>query len=536
VIINDLVCEACGDCSVQSNCVAVQPVETEFGRKRQIDQSSCNKDFSCVKGFCPSFVTVHGAKVRKAAPETVSTDGMTFSPLPDPAIPAIDRTFNIIVTGVGGTGVVTIGAILGMAAHLEGKGLGMIDMAGLAQKGGAVYSHVRLANAQEDIHAIRVTAGAAHLILGCDLVVTGNKKVLASVKRGQTALVVNTAEVMPGDFTRNADFSLPVERIKRAIVAAGGDAVAFTDATATATALLGNAIAANMFMLGYAYQLGRVPLSGAAIEKAIELNGEAVRMNLEAFAWGRRAAAEPDTVARLVGELHAPVPSRKLSETLDEVIARRVEFLGEYQSARYARRYRAMVERVKTAEAGVAPGSAALTDAVARSLFKLMAYKDEYEVARLYTNGHFERQIATTFQGENLRYEFHLAPPLLARKDGTGVPKKMSFGPWMMKAFRVLARFRRLRGTPLDLFGYTHERRTERRLIRDFERLLREILENLTPENHAIAVGLASIPQKIRGFGHIKARNLKAAKAEEAELLARFRSPESAQALPAAAE
>jgi indolepyruvate ferredoxin oxidoreductase len=536
VIINDLVCEACGDCSVQSNCVAVQPVETEFGRKRQIDQSNCNKDFSCVNGFCPSFVTVHGAKIKKATPETVSTDGMAFKPLPNPVIPAIDRTFNIIVTGVGGTGVVTIGAILGMAAHLEGKGLGMIDMAGLAQKGGAVYSHVRLANTQDDIHAIRVTAAAAHLVLGCDLVVTGTKKVLASVKEGQTALVVNTAEVMPGEFTRNADFSLPTERLKRAIKsAAGAEGAAFVDATAIATALLGNAIAANMFMLGYAYQTGRVPLSAGAIEKAIELNGEAVKMNLSAFNWGRRAAAEPELIAGMMSELKVPTESRKLSESLDEVIERRASFLGEYQNARYGKRYRRLVERVRASEAKAVPGSTALTDAVARSLFKLMAYKDEYEVARLYTNGNFERQVASTFEGENLRYEFHLAPPMFARRDPvTGVPRKMSFGPWMMKAFRVMANLKGLRGTPLDVFGYTHERRTERRLIRDFEARIEEIVAELTPDNHATAMGLAGIPQKIRGFGHIKERNLKAAKAEEAELLASFRAKR--QPLPVAAE
>ena len=536
VIINDLVCEACGDCSVQSNCVAVQPVETEFGRKRQIDQSNCNKDFSCVKGFCPSFVTVHGAKPKKALTATVSTEGLTFAPLPEPAIPAIDRTFNVIVTGVGGTGVVTIGAILGMAAHLEGKGLGMIDMAGLAQKGGAVYSHIRLANHQEDIHAIRVAAGAAHLVLGCDLVVTGTKKVLASVKEGQTALVVNTAEVMPGEFTRNADFSLPSERIKRAIAkAAGRDAVQFVDATAIATALLGNAIAANMFMLGYAYQRGVVPLSGAAIQKAIELNGEAVKMNLAAFEWGRRAAAEPSRMVELMSQLSKPTESRQLSQTLDEVIERRVAFLTEYQNSAYAARYRSLVDRVQQAEARAVPGSTALTDSVARSLFKLMAYKDEYEVARLYTNGHFARQVEATFEGDNLRYEFHLAPPLLARKDPvTGVPRKMSFGPWMLKAFGVLAKFKRLRGTPLDIFGYTHERKTERQLIRDYETLLGEIVSRLNASNHAVAVGLATIPQKIRGFGHIKARNLEAAKKEEADLLTRFRSSEAP--LPIAAE
>jgi len=536
VIINDLVCEACGDCSVQSNCVAVQPVETEFGRKRQIDQSNCNKDFSCVKGFCPSFVTVHGAKPKKALTATVSTEGLTFAPLPEPAIPAIDRTFNVIVTGVGGTGVVTIGAILGMAAHLEGKGLGMIDMAGLAQKGGAVYSHIRLANHQEDIHAIRVAAGAAHLVLGCDLVVTGTKKVLASVKEGQTALVVNTAEVMPGEFTRNADFSLPSERIKRAIAkAAGRDAVQFVDATAIATALLGNAIAANMFMLGYAYQRGVVPLSGVAIQKAIELNGEAVKMNLAAFEWGRRAAAEPSRMVELMSQLSKPTESRQLSQTLDEVIERRVAFLTEYQNSAYAARYRSLVDRVRQAEGRAVPGSTALTDSVARSLFKLMAYKDEYEVARLYTNGHFARQVEATFEGDNLRYEFHLAPPLLARKDPvTGVPRKMSFGPWMLKAFGVLAKFKGLRGTPLDIFGYTHERKTERQLIRDYETLLGEIVSRLDASNHAVAVGLATIPQKIRGFGHIKARNLEAAKKEEADLLTRFRSSEAP--LPIAAE
>src|SRR4051812_43291733 len=403
VIINDLVCEGCGDCSVQSNCVSIQPLETEFGRKRLIDQSSCNKDFSCVKGFCPSFVTVHGAKPRKSAPQTISADTESFAALPEPVIPSIDKTFNVIVTGVGGTGVVTIGAILGMAAHLEGKGLGMIDMAGLAQKGGAVYSHVRLANRQEDIQSIRVAAGMGDLVLGCDLVVTGTKKVLAGISQGRTGLVVNTAEVMPGDFTRNADFSLPAERVKRAIVTAAGRSDAgpgasFVDATAVATALLGNALAANMFVLGFAWQTGRVPLTRAAIRRAIELNGEAVPMNLDAFEWGRRAAAEPDKIAAMMAELRAPTASRDLSETLDEVIARRVAFLTAYQNEAYADRYRSSVEQVQEAEGRLAANSTALTEAVARNLFKLMAYKDEYEVARLYTDGNFAKQVAAPFE------------------------------------------------------------------------------------------------------------------------------------------
>jgi indolepyruvate ferredoxin oxidoreductase len=567
VIINDLVCEGCGDCSVQSNCVAVQPLETEFGRKRQIDQSNCNKDFSCVKGFCPSFVTVHGGKPRKSAPlsfpvkaglpatetdaERARTGEDASLPhtlvaatgkapadeagpaLPEPVVPVIDKTFNILVTGVGGTGVVTVGAILGMAAHLEGKGLGLIDMAGLAQKGGAVTSHLRLANRQDDITSIRVTAGMADLVLGCDLVVTGGKKVLAAVKAGRTGLVVNTAEVMPGDFARNADYSLPAERLKRAIAAAAGGqseagpGASFVDATKIALAVLGNAIGANMFTLGYAWQTGRVPLQRDSIRRAIELNGEAVRMNLDAFEWGRRAAAEPERVAAILDGMKAPAGSTDLSHTLDETVARRVAFLTEYQDAAYAERYRSRVERARSAEARVVPGSEALTEAVARSLFKLMAYKDEYEVARLYTNGHWAKQVAATFEEGPLRYEFHLAPPLFARRDpATGVPRKMSFGPWMLNVFGTLARFKKLRGTAFDPFGYTHERRVERQLVRDYEARLDEVLAALSPANHAVAVGLASIPQKIRGFGHVKARHLEAAKKEEADLLARFRAPE----------
>ncbi len=531
VIINDLVCEGCGDCSVQSNCVAVQPLETEFGRKRRIDQSNCNKDFSCTKGFCPSFVTVHGGKPLKPKPARIAADGAAA--LPEPLVPAIDGTFNVIVTGVGGTGVVTVGAILGMAAHLEGKGLGMIDMAGLAQKGGAVFSHVKLANTQDEITSIRVTAGQADLVLGCDLVVTGNKKVISAVAKGRTALVVNTAEVMPGDFARNADYSLPAERLKRAIASAAGRqsengaGVSFVDATAAALALLGNAIGANMFMLGYAWQTARVPLSRDAIRKAIELNGEAVSMNLDAFEWGRRAAAEPETIRDLLAGIGRDSGAETLSETLDDVVARRVAFLTAYQDAAYAARYRDRVARIRALEAKAAPAGTALTEAVARNLFKLMAYKDEYEVARLYTDGHFARQVAATFEPGPLRYEFHLAPPLLAKTDPTtGAPRKMTFGPWMMEAFRWLAKGRRLRGTAFDPFGYTHERRTERRLIAAYEALLDEIAGTLTAGNHALAVGLAAVPEKIRGYGHVKARHLEAAKREEADLLARYRSPE----------
>jgi indolepyruvate ferredoxin oxidoreductase len=533
VIINELVCEGCGDCGVKSNCVSIQPLDTEWGRKRTIDQASCNKDFSCVRGFCPSFVTVHGAELKRGKAVAVAQD---LPPLPEPALPRVEHhPYSIIVTGVGGTGIVTVGAILGMAAHLEGKGVGIIDMAGLAQKGGAVYSYVRIASDPSDIHAIRVAAGGANLVLGGDIVVTGTKKVLAAVQDG-TQMVVNTSEFLPGDFTRNADFSLPTERLKRAITsAAGRDHTRFVDATRLASALIGNAIGANMFMLGYAYQLGAVPVSAQAIEQALELNGVSVAMNVAAFRWGRRAAVD----AAAVEALAKPAPehtddARRLSQSFDETVTRRVAFLTAYQNAAYAERYRAMVERTRAAETAKASDACGLAEAVARNLFKLMAYKDEYEVARLFADDAFLTQVNNEFDGEKLRFEFHLAPPLLARKDKiTGEPRKMTFGAWMLPAFRILAKFKVLRGTAFDPFGYTEERRIERGLIADYEAMLDEVLANLTPANHPVAVGLAAIPEKIRGFGHIKLRNLAAAKADEAALLEQFRGG-TAPALKAA--
>ena len=524
VIINELVCEGCGDCGVKSNCVSVQPLETEWGRKRTIDQSSCNKDFSCVKGFCPSFVSVHGAKLKRGAGIAAAH---ALAPLPEPTLPTIAKTYNIIVTGIGGTGIVTIGGILGMAAHLEGKGVGIIDMAGLAQKGGAVFSHMRVAERAEDIHAIRIAAGGADLVLGGDIVVAGNKKVLAAVKHGTTEMVINLAEVLPGDFTRNADFSLPTERLKRAILAdAGRENAHFIEATRAATALFGNSIGANIFLVGYAYQLGAIPLAAASIMQAIELNGEAVEMNKAAFHWGRRAACEPAAVEALVKPApEATSDARTLSQSFEEMVARRVAYLTAYQSAAYAARYRQWVEKTKAAEAARAPGKCGLADAVGRYLFKLMAYKDEYEVARLYADESFANQVRREVDGENLRLYLHLAPPLLARPDKvTGEPKKMTVGPWIFPLFRLLAKFKFLRGTALDPFGYSKERRTERALVREYETMLEEVLARLNGENHPIAVGLAAIPEKIRGFGHVKMRHLKAAKADEAALLDQLRA------------
>ena len=546
--INPAVCEGCGDCGVKSNCVAVVPVETEFGRKRAIDQSSCNKDFSCVEGFCPSFVTVHGGRLRKGA--GVSREGAPLPALPEPPLPGLDRPYEIIVTGVGGTGVITIGALLGMAAHLESKGCSVLDQTGLAQKGGAVVSHVRIAARPGDVTTTRVANGAADLVLGCDMVVTAGADTRATMRAGKTSVVVNTQETMTGDFTRNADLLFPAGSLMRGIErAAGARQVERVDATRLATALTGDAIATNLFMLGHAWQKGHIPLTRAAIERAIEINGVAVEMNLAAFDWGRRAAADRDAVERraapgaAAGVAVAPpieggssparspgaVPGIEVApprerEPLESLIERRAAFLTDYQDAAYADRYRGFVERVRAAERSRAKGMRGLAEAVARGHFKLLAYKDEYEVARLHCAPEFRRRLEATFEGD-WSLEFHLAPPLFARRDpATGEPRKTRYGPWMMRVFAVLARLKGLRGTMLDPFGYTRERRRERALIDRYERAVASLLDGLDHTNHALAVEIASLPERIRGFGHVKAKGIEEAQRREAELLERFRA------------
>jgi indolepyruvate ferredoxin oxidoreductase len=533
VVINELVCEGCGDCGVASNCVSVQPLETEFGRKRRIDQSSCNKDFSCVNGFCPSFVTVHGARIRKAEGAAGRHDPLQG--VPEPELAPLEGGWSGIVDGIGGTGVVTIGAILGMAAHLEEKGCGMIDMAGLAQKGGAVYSHIQVARSPADIHAIRVSAGKADLILGCDLVVSGAKKVLAAAREGHTIFVANTAEVMPGDFARSTDFSLPTERLKKAIRAAAGEENAhFFDATRTATVLFGNSLGANMFMLGIAYQHGGLPVSAEAVERAIELNGQAVAMNVAAFRWGRRAAHDPEFVRTMVEKARGGASDRIFAEGLDEIVEKRAAFLAAYQDKAYAERYRKRVASIRSAEEKAAPGSTVVAEAVARNLFKLMAVKDEYEVARLYTDGAFKKQLAAEFEHYD-RLEFHLAPPIFNRRGPDGRLRKSKFGPWMMKAFGVLAALKGLRGTAFDLFGYSEERRMEKRLLAEYESDIDRISGALSPERIEAAAALASVPSLIRGFGHVKAANVAKAAGERERLVSRLlHGPETPKVLQAA--
>ncbi|HWD59554.1 MAG TPA: indolepyruvate ferredoxin oxidoreductase family protein, partial [Stellaceae bacterium] len=532
VVINDLVCEGCGDCSTASNCVSVTPVETEFGRKRAIDQSSCNKDYSCLKGFCPSFVTVEGGALKKRESGDAGEDGLPA--LPAPVLPALDEPYGILVTGVGGTGVVTIGALVGMAAHLEGKGVTVLDMTGLAQKGGAVLSHVRIAVAPEAINAVRIANGGAKLLLGCDLVVSASGESVSKLRPGETRAIVNSHQTITGDFTRDPDLAFPAQDLERAVTDAVGQGGAeFLDATGLATGLLGDSLATNLFMLGYAYQRGLVPVSDEAILKAIELNGAAVEFNRRAFRWGRRAAIDSALVAARAVPAGAMPETHHLSETLDEVIARRVEFLTLYQNAAYAARYAGWIDRVRGAESAALAGSTALTDAAARALFKLMAYKDEYEVARLYTDTGFTQRIATQFEGD-YKLKFHLAPPLTAPRDpATRQLQKREYGPRMMIAFRVLAKLKGLRGTPFDIFGRTEERRAERRAIVEYEAELAEIVASLTADNHAVAVELAALPLEIRGFGHVKEANRQRAAAKGEALLARFRGAPPPQALAA---
>ena len=431
----------------------------------------------------------------------------------------------MLVAGLGGTGVVTISALLGLAAHLEGKGVGVIDMAGLAQKGGAVYCHVKIGRAPADVHAIRIAAGEADLMLGCDLVVAGAKLVLAAIDPRRTAVVVNSAKVFPGDIERNPDFVLPAEEIKQAIAAVSGERIDFLDVTALALALLGDSIAANIFMLGYAWQKGYLPLTDTSILRAIELNGESVPMNHQAFIWGRRAAHDLASVETVARSLRSKSETREKSRTLEEIIARRADFLTDYQNAAYARRYLARVEQIRAVEAARVGESRELTEAVARYLFKVMSAKDEFEVARLYTNGAFERQLAENFEGD-LRIELHLSPniPLLQRKTDFGGSRKWTFGPWMFSVMKVLARLKWLRGSWFDITRLNHDRVAERKILTDYEALIDEMIARLTPENHATAVALACVPEKIRGFGHIKARHIAAAQIEEARLLEQFRA------------
>ncbi|HEX8961850.1 MAG TPA: indolepyruvate ferredoxin oxidoreductase family protein [Rhodocyclaceae bacterium] len=514
IFINEHVCEGCGDCGTASNCLAVVPVETEFGRKRAIDQSACNKDFSCLEGFCPSFVTVEGGRLRrgKALEESLPPPAP-----PEPLLPDTGRPFGILITGVGGTGVVTLGALIGTAAHIDGKGVTVLDMTGLAQKGGAVFSHVRICDDPGAIHAVRIATGEADAVIGGDAIVSCSPDALVKMQRGRSRAVINCAETPTAEFTRNPDWQFPLDRMREALAGTVGDgALHCLDASSLATRLLGDAIYANLFLLGYAWQLGLVPVSGAALDRAIELNGTAVEMNRSAFLWGRRAAHEPLFMARFA-------PREPAAATPAEAVGRRTDYLSAYQDAAYAARYRALVEKVQAAEAAL--HSDRLTAAVARNYFKLLAIKDEYEVARLYAETDFMERIRDSFEGD-YELHFHLAPPLIAKPDPrTGRIRKREFGAWTLSAFRWLAKARRLRGSLLDPFARLPERRMERQLLSEYEADITALLPKLSPATLDAAVELAALPETIRGFGPVKAKAAAAAAVRRSQLRAALGFP-----------
>jgi indolepyruvate ferredoxin oxidoreductase len=525
VFINQAVCEGCGDCGQASNCLSVVPVETDWGRKRQIEQSSCNKDFSCLNGFCPSFVTIEGAVLKKKA-------GAKFTPadlanevarIGAPAPWNWTGPFDMLVTGVGGTGVVTVGALITMAAHLEGKQSSVLDFMGFAQKGGAVLSFVRVAPTPDLLNQVRIDTQQADALLACDLVVGASADALGTVKHGRTVVLANTHEIATAAFVRNPDASLQAKALLAKLRhAAGDEQVGTLDAQALAQQLMGDTMPSNIVMLGAAFQRGLVPVSEAALLRAIELNGVAVDGNKVAFAIGRLAMANSGALERLAGT-PASEPIKERLFGLGGLVERRTQFLTAYQDEALAQRYLELVQATHVRE--VAMGNVEgtpLTDAVARQFSRLLAVKDEYEVARLYTDGQFQAALAEQFENAG-SLRFHMAPPLLARRGPDGKPRKMSFGPWMMGAFKLLAKARRLRGTILDPFGHTEERKLERQLANDYERLVRDkLLPNLNKANHAAAVALARLPERIRGYGHVKLANVVTAQAQQQTLMARF--------------
>jgi indolepyruvate ferredoxin oxidoreductase len=517
VMINDLVCEGCGDCSAKSNCLSVEPLETEFGRKRTINQSTCNKDTSCLKGFCPSFVTVEGGQLRKKAKQAMPSP-YDLGELPEPELPPTDTAYGIVVAGVGGTGVITIGQLLGMAAHMEGKGIVTQDSAGLAQKGGATWSHVLIADRQDDIRTTRVGMAGADLVIGCDPIVTGGKETVTRMRAGRTRVALNGHGTPTAAFVKNANWANPSDACAGEIAkAVGPEALAAFDAETAAARLLGDSIYTNPMILGFAWQKGWVPLARESLLRAIELNGVTVDRNKAAFEWGRRAAHDPASVEKLLAP--AQVIEFKKRESLEDLIARRAAFLAGYQDERYAQLYREFVRKVQTAEAPL--GKTLLAESVARHLFKLMAYKDEYEVARLHTETGFRERIAEQFEGD-FRIHYHLAPPLLAKHNEKGELVKRKYGPATVIAMRVLARLKGLRGTALDVFGRTEERRTERALIGEYRASIETVLQGLDADNHALAVEIARIPDGIRGFGHVKARHLAAVRPQWQALMQRW--------------
>jgi indolepyruvate ferredoxin oxidoreductase len=523
--INDRVCEGCGDCGVQSNCVSIQPLETDFGRKRKIDQSSCNKDYSCVEGFCPSFVTINGGKLRKVSGMSSEKLSPNVEEIPQPSFAELpeDGSYSLMITGVGGTGVVTIGALLGMAAHIEDMGVCIVDQLGFAQKGGSVVTHVRLAKDQDQIHASRVNSGMADAFLACDMLVAGSDKVLDSLDPSRTKAIINTEKNYTGDFTRDTELAYPadtlVSRLEKTTSTEGRQ---MFNASEVAVKLLGDSLGANLMLTGFAWQRGLIPIREEAILEAIELNGVAIDWNKEAFAWGRRLAHQPELIDQFLKPDETVQPLIFTPTTAADWANKYSAELLEYQDQAYADRYQTLVEKVVTAEQALPSAPGQLATAVAKAAYKLMAYKDEYEVARLYSAPEFLQKLEEQFEGD-YTLEFNLAPPIIAPKDKTtGKPTKIQFGPWMLKAFGLLARFKFLRGTKLDPFGYFEERKMERGLIEKYFDTVDMLLRDLNAANHDLAVEITELPMTIRGYGHVKHENVQEAQAKLEALLAQW--------------
>ena len=526
MFINDAVCEGCGDCSVQSNCLSIYPLDTDLGRKRKIDQSSCNKDFSCVKGFCPSFVSVEGGRLKKGAALELTDDFSTrVAALSVPALHSLEHNFDLLVAGIGGTGVVTVGQLITMAAHLEGKGASVLDFTGFAQKGGAVISHIRIGKSPDTLHQVRIADGRADAVVACDVVVGTDPRCIRVLAKNRSRVLVNHTEIPSGQFVqnRNADVHMQ-QRIESLQAAVGPERLETVQANDLMLSIMGNTVYSNVFLLGYAWQRGLVPVALEALLRAIEINGVKIEENSRALSWGRIAAEDLQHVESTAGLCAVTPPAR----TLDDIVEHRSGLLVAYQNAKYAREYRDFISRVRDREQAVSPGSTVLTEAAAKYLYKLMAYKDEYEVARLYTDGEFLKKLGDTFEGD-YQLTFHMAPPIFNRGlDALGRPKKSAFGPWMLAALKVLATFKFIRGTALDPFGRLADRREERELITDYRSMLEELVAGLTASNHAIAVECASLPDQVRGYGPVKAESIREYRELRVAQLHRFHNPASA--------
>ena len=516
IFINEKVCEGCGDCGIESNCVSILPVETEYGRKRQIDQSNCNKDYSCVDGFCPSFVSVIGnikikTNVNDALIKKINSN------ISEPILPEIQNSYGIMIAGIGGTGVVTIGAILATAAQMDGRGSGVLDMTGLAQKGGAVKSFLRIFNDPKEFRTIRLSYGDTNLLMGFDLLVANDEEVLKTIDKKITKSIINSDEVMTGEFTRDKNFYLPFDNMKQNLIDINGDEnINFLPSNTIAKKILGDSILSNMFIVGKAYQLGLIPIKSNSIENAIKLNGINIEENINAFRLGRHSTNLKEEIAKLIEE------KEKIITNNEDKFIDRYNFLIKYQNKKYAEKYKDLVDYVKKNEERINIDTKNLSNAVAINYFKLMSYKDEYEVARLYSNKEFKDKINNTFDG-NFKIHYHLSPSFFSKKDKvTGKPQKMHFGPWLVILFKIISKFKFLRGTYLDLFGYFDERKTERLLIKNYNKKILELCSKLNLDNYEMATEIASIPDQIRGFGYIKKKNIEIAKNCEDKLMSIF--------------